>query len=143
MFGTVVKFLEDLASGEAMNFERDDRNLAIAALLYHMVTIDGVVKPSEIQRFRQILSDRFGLRASRLDGLIDKARLEDREFSGLFPLTSIINHECSDAQKAGIVDQMMQLAVADGELKEAEAHLLRSVSQLLKIPLPDRLQAAE
>ena len=142
MFDTVIKYLEGLSSGEVSAFNTDERNLAIAALFYHMIAADGVVRALEKQQFKTILKQRLDLSEDTLEALIGKARSEDQAFSGLFPLTAIINQTCTDEQKTEIINQLMALARSDGELHPLELDLVENVAELLKLPRSDIPNAA-
>lgn len=117
--------------------------MAIAALFYHMIAVDGVVKPVEKIRFLEILELRFGLSAERLAEFGARAKDTDLLSSGLFPFTSIINHECSVVEKIEIVTQMKLLARSDGECHPLEAQMIRNVEELLKLTDGPRRSAAE
>ncbi len=142
MFDTVIKYLEALSNGEARGFNAEERNLAIAALFYHMIAADGVVLAEEKAQFRKILADQFDLSETRLEALVDQARSQDKYFSGLFPLTAIINRSCNECEKIEIIDQLLALAGADGELHVLELSLIENVAELLRLPRPRLPNAA-
>jgi uncharacterized tellurite resistance protein B-like protein len=143
MFDKVIQYLESLSAGEAVRFADEDRNLAVAALFYHMIAVDGIIKPIEKVRFHSLLEEKFGLTAKRLAKFSDKASEADLRSAGLFPFTSIINHECTLAEKLEIVEQMRSLAQSDGECHPLEAQLIRNVAELLKLPVEPEQSAAE
>ncbi len=143
MFDTVIQYLESLSAGEAKQFSADERNLAIAALFYHMIAVDGVIKPVEKMRFGNILEKRFGLTTDTLAAFSARASDADMRSSGLFPFTSIINHECSRLEKIEIIEQLKSLAQADGECHPLEAQLIRNVEELLKVNSDGEKNAAE
>ncbi len=133
MFKRVVEFLESLGAGEAERFGADDRNLAIAALFHHMIAVDGVIKPIEKVRFNAVLEEKFGLTSEKLLDFSARASHEGLQSSSLFPFTSIINRECSRAEKIEIVTQLEMLARSDGEWHPLEAGLVKNVAELLKV----------
>ena len=143
MFDKVIQYLESLSAGEAVGFADEDRNLAVAALFYHMIAVDGIIKPIEKVRFHSLLEENFGLTAERLATFSDKASEADLRSTGLFPFTSIINHECTMAEKFEIVEQLRSLAQSDGECHPLEAQLIRNVAELLKLPIEPEQSAAE
>jgi len=143
MFDKVIQYLESLSAGKVSGFEAEDRNLAVAALFYHMIAVDGIIKPIEKVRFHALLEERFGLTAERLAKFSEKATEVDLRSSGLFPFTSIINHECTIEEKMEIIDQMRTLAQSDGECHPLEAQLIRNVAELLKLPFEPEKSAAE
>ncbi len=143
MFDRVIQYLESLGAGKVDSFATEDRNLAVAALFYHMIAVDGVVKPIEKLQFHSLLEKKFGLTAERLARFSEKATEMDLRSSGLFPFTSIINHECSYEEKLEIVEQMRNLAQSDGECHPLESQLIRNVEELLKLPFESEKSAAE
>lgn len=143
MFDKVIQYLESLSAGEKVGFADEDRNLAVAALFYHMIAVDGVIKPIEKLQFHSLLEEKFGLTAERLATFSEEASEADLRSTGLFPFTSIINHECVLAEKIEIVEQMKSLAQSDGECHPLEAQLIRNVMELLKLPIEPEQSAAE
>ncbi len=143
MFDRVIQYLESLSTGEAFGFADEDRNLAVAALFYHMIAVDGIIKPIEKEWFHSLLEEKFGLTAERLAAFSKKASEADLRSSGLFPFTSIINHECTLAEKIEIIEQMKLLAQSDGECHPLEEQLIRNVAELLKLPGDPEQSAAE
>jgi uncharacterized tellurite resistance protein B-like protein len=133
MFDTVIQYLESLSAGNDKGFASEDRNLAIAALFYHMIAVDGVIKPVEKMRFNGLLEQKFDLSIDTLAEFSSKASEADLQSTGLFPFTSIINHSCSRAEKAEIVEQMKLLARSDGECHPLEALLIQNIEELLKL----------
>jgi uncharacterized tellurite resistance protein B-like protein len=143
MFDRVIQYLESLSTGEARGFADEDRNLAVAALFYHMIAVDGIVKPIEKIRFHSLLEEKFGLSEERLASFSEMASEADLRSSGLFPFTSIINYECTMAEKIEIVEQLKLLAKSDGECHPLEAQLIINVAELLKLPVEPEQSAAE
>ncbi|MEM7302997.1 MAG: TerB family tellurite resistance protein [Pseudomonadota bacterium] len=142
MFDVVIQYLERMSDGEARGFDQKDRNLAIAALFYHLMAIDDIIHPDEVERYREVLVRRFGISGDRLNDMMDEARSTEAQFSGLFPLTTIINHECDEAQKQSILAQMMDLAGSDGEFHPLELEMIFNTAELLKLPTPQISNAA-
>ena len=133
MFDKVIQYLESLSAGNTDGFAAEDRNLAIAALFYHMIAVDGVIKPVEKMRFNDLLVMKFNLSIETLAGLSSRATETDLQSAGLFPFTSIINHACTRAEKIEIIEQMKSLARSDGECHPLEALLIQNIEELLKL----------
>lgn len=136
MFDKVVEFLENLASGQEADqaYSDEEKNTAIAALLYRMVSIDGVVRDVERMQLRTVLHDRFGINPPALERTIRKAMVEHSESAGLFPFTSIIMHQCDEDERQHIVLAMWHLALCDGELHEFERNLIERAAELMDTP---------
>lgn len=136
MFDKVVEFLENIASGQgtAQSYSDEEKNTAIAALLYRMVSIDGVVRDVEKMQLREVLNTRFGINPPALEKIIAKAMVEHKDSAGLFPFTSIIMHQCSEDERRDIVLTMWHLALCDGELHEFERNLIERAAELMDTP---------
>lgn len=136
MFNRVVEYLENLASGrgEDQSYSDDEKNTAIAALLYRMVSIDGIVRDVEKTQLRSVLKTRFEIHPPVLEETIARAMSEHSESAGLFPFTSIIMHQCDEHERQDIVMAMWHLALCDGELHEYERNLIERAAELLDTP---------
>ena len=136
MFARVVEFLEALAAGSLgeAGFKDSEEMTAIAALLYRVVTIDGIVRDVERSKLREILQERFDITAAKLEQLIAAAKAEHADTAGLFPFTSIIMRSCSRQEREEIAKAMWRLALCDGEFHEFEKNLLERACELMELP---------
>ena len=62
------------AGGAKGVFAPDDARVAVAALLVHMIRIDGQVNEAETATIREALDTQFGLSGADLDAVLDEAR---------------------------------------------------------------------
>ena len=136
MFNRVIEYLEKLSSGREGDqpYSDEEKNTAIAALLYRMVSIDGIVRDVEKAQLRSVLETKFGINPPSLEGTIERAMSEHSETAGLFPFTSIIMHQCDVDERQDIVMAMWHLALCDGELHEFERNLIERAAELLETP---------
>lgn len=67
------------AKEAAAGFSADAKQLAEAALMFHVIAADGVVSSSERKRLSQVLSAEFGLSERDARELIEEARRADGE----------------------------------------------------------------
>ena len=132
MFERVVEFIESLSSG-GNDLDRNDKNVSIAALLYRMVTIDGVVLDVEREKLREVLHDKFDITFEDLERLIAQAKTEHAGTAGLFPFTSVIMRKCSQEEREQIATAMWQLALCDEEFHEFEGSLLERACELMEV----------
>lgn len=81
MLDTLKSFLSEFGEGTktAPQFDAHDYRLAAAALLIHVIAIDGQEKPAEHDRLRAILKTQFDLDDAQTETLIEAATAADRE----------------------------------------------------------------
>ena len=75
--------------------------------------------------------------------LLDLAEQEARQASVYYQFTSLINKTCSADQKIRIIENMWQVAMADGHLDAHELHLMRKIADLLYVGHADYVAAKQ
>ncbi len=133
MFQRVMDWLEAEPEGQEEGFDDFDVRLSIAALFYHMIAVDGKVTTEETDRLDKLLKRRFNLNKEQLAQLELAGEQADRSSAGLFPFTVILNRELNERQRKQVLEQLMQLAEADGHVDLLELDLLEHVKILLKL----------
>ncbi len=117
--------------------------IATAALLLEMMRMDDRIADEERVAITTALRRQFGLDAAQLDTLIELAEQEAHQASGYYQFTSLINKTCDAAQKIRIVENLWQVALADGHLDAHELHLMRKIADLLYIGHADYVAAKQ
>lgn len=142
MFRTLSDFISDITGGQrdAAAFEDDDYRLAAAALLVHVMSIDGAVTESERDVLRNILSARFDLSESECAALVELAIARDAEAVDLYAFTSVLNRALDDEGRRRVVEMMFEVAYADGGLSEFEDNLVWRAAELLNVGSRDRVR---
>ncbi len=142
MFRALSDFIADIAGGhrEPDRFGEDDYRLAAAALLVHVISIDGIVDDVERESLRDILARRFDLSAEDSALLVERAIAKDAEAVDLYAFTSILNRALDDEGRRRIVEMMFQVAYADGGLSEFEDNLVWRAAELLHVASRDRVE---
>ncbi|MGE4372415.1 MAG: TerB family tellurite resistance protein [Xanthobacter sp.] len=135
MFQTLSDFITDISGGRrnAQAFDENDYRLATAALLVHVVSIDGAVTEAERIRLQAILASRFDLDAKMSGALMAQAVVKDAEAVDLYAFTSVLNRALDGEGRRRIVEMMFEAAFADGGLTEFEDNLVARVAELLNI----------
>lgn len=130
------QLLNRLGISQTVEEGDDDRTaeFAAAALLLEMTEADMEVELVERKAVRRALARTFGLSASEIEALMDRAGSELDRSASYFPHVETINALCDQDQKAAIVKQMWRVAFADGELDKYEEHYLRKLCQLIHVP---------
>lgn len=142
MFRTLSDFISDIIGGDrdAASFQDDDYRLAAAALLVHVMSIDGAVTGDEKRVLRDILATRFNLSAEETEKLVELAIARDAEAVDLYAFTSVLNRALDDESRRRVVEMMFEVAYADGELSEFEDNLVWRAAELLNVGSRERVE---
>jgi uncharacterized tellurite resistance protein B-like protein len=134
-------FIREITLGESgkTTFAEDDKRLAAAALLFHLVDVDGVIEESESRTLREILQSHFELSDAETDELIKAAKQRDNEAVDLYGFTSVLKRTTDEAERLAIVEMMWQIVYADGHVHEFEDNTIWRVAELLGISTRDRM----
>ncbi|MCB1461051.1 MAG: TerB family tellurite resistance protein [Nitratireductor sp.] len=137
MYAMVREFLERLGSGdELIEYSTGDKRIAMAVLLFRVVTADGKIRSNELKRYRQILEDELEIPPDEIDLFERVVRDESEAERSLFPFTAIVSKMPFET-KRHILQLMRDLSVADSELHEFEINLVARTAELLGIGLDD------
>ena len=117
--------------------------IATAALLLEMMRMDSTVTDEETAIVTRLLQTRFGLTAKELDTLLRFAAEEARQATDYFQFTSLINKHFSQEKKIEVVENLWQVAFADGQLDAHEQHFMRKIADLLYISHADYVAAKQ
>ncbi len=142
MLDALKSFLSEFGEGtkNPAAFESDDYRLAAAALLIHVMSIDGQEKEQEHDKLRAILRKQFDLDNKQTDALIEAATAADREAIDLYRFTSLLNRSLDEAGRLRIVEMMWQIVYADGKVNEFEDNMIWRAADLLHVSSRDRIE---
>ncbi|MEO8667595.1 MAG: TerB family tellurite resistance protein [Bauldia sp.] len=141
MFDAISKFIADLArSDDVRTFSEDDQRLAAAALLYHVIAVDGLVTEDERTLLADLLMRRFGLGIDAAEKLVNEAEAADREAVDLYGFTSILKRKLDEPGRERIVEMMWKLTYADGTVHEFEDNVIWRVAELLGVSSQARIR---
>ncbi|MDQ0346453.1 MULTISPECIES: TerB family tellurite resistance protein [Ancylobacter] len=141
MLRSLTDFIAEIAGGgrETSAFAENDYRLAAAALLVHVVTIDGVIGADEMDKLRRLLAARFTLSEDDAEKLLEAAIARDAEAVDLYAFTSVLNRAMDEEGRRRVVEMMFEVAYADGGLTEFEDNLVWRAAELLNITSRDRV----
>lgn len=122
-----------------VHFSDDDTRLAVAALLVHLMAIDGAIRDSERAVLRSMLTKKFGLSGGDLDLLIDDAVAAENEAVDLYRFTSVVKRHLGEEERIRLIEALWEIAFADGASHEFEENLVWRVSELLGVSARDRI----
>ena len=117
--------------------------VATAALLLEMMRMDSAVTAAETAAVAGALQTRFGLDAAQVGALMALAAEEAQQATDYFQFTSLINKHFSREQKIEVVENLWQVAFADGHLDAHEQHFMRKIADLLYISHADYVAAKQ
>lgn len=123
---------------------RDDEKalqLATAALLVEVTRVDNQVTADEREAVLGAVAAKFSLDADASAALVRRAEERNREATSYFEFTAQINKNLDYAHKLELIEQMWEVAFADGEIDKYEDHLIRKVAGLLYVSHPDFIAA--
>jgi len=110
-----------------------DLHLAAAVLLVEVMRADPALGEAERLAVVQALRGRFALAPDELDRLVELAHEKARGANDFYAFTSTLNDRFSHPEKVHMIEQMWQVAYADGHLDAHENHLISKVAGLLHV----------
>lgn len=140
MLAAIKRFLTDIAeSGSRTAVGEDELELAAAALLFHVIAVDGVVADAERETLTGLLARRFNLDPTEVGSLVKAAESADAEAVDLYAFTSILKRRLEPADRERIIEMMWKLVYADGSVHEFEDNVVWRVAELLGVPARTRV----
>lgn len=115
--------------------------LATAVLLVDVMRSDADVTQDERVATVTALRTRFTLSNDELERLMTQAQDTAKTANDYFRFTSAMNDHFTQAEKIQVVQQMWQVAYADGHLDANENHLISKIAGLLHVTHGDYIVA--
>lgn len=139
MFDTLKRVLSDLVAREPDSaFAADDPRVAVAALMSHVVAVDGTVSAAERARLIEELAERYGLAPDLAHEIAEAGRMRELESATLQSFTAGLERTLDIAERRAIVTSLWKLAFADGEVHEFEDNVVWRIADLLGVPTHER-----
>jgi uncharacterized tellurite resistance protein B-like protein len=110
-------------------------------LLFRMILADGQVSDSEMEVFRRICRESFGIREESMQGVVDYLNDFGYETSGAQAIDMF--RELDVERRKVLARHMAEIAKADRQLAENEVRLLRRTLDLLAISPVDIVKPSE
>ena len=136
MIATIQAFLAKHLGDAGHAVQGDDElalQLAMATLLMEVARADHNISAPERRAIGQIIEKQFSLPPEAVDELAEVAEHEAEQATSLYPMTRLINNECSAADKAQLIKMLWTVTCADGHVDDHETHLVRKVADLLHV----------
>jgi uncharacterized tellurite resistance protein B-like protein len=141
MLQSLKAFLAGLAdAGEKTTASQDELRLAAAALLFHVIAVDGTVAPEERALLGDLLQRRFDLDPQETQRLLAAAENAEAEAVDLYHFTSVLKERLEAPDRERIIGMMWELVFADGRLHEFEDNAVWRAAELLGVPTQVRIR---
>ena len=108
-------------------------NIATAALLIEVMTIDGNMDQEEMDSVKSNLSKILELSDDEIQELIDLSQEEVSDATSLYQFTKEINSNFELQQKLDLMTALWQVALADDYLDKYEESILRKIADLIHL----------
>jgi uncharacterized tellurite resistance protein B-like protein len=140
MLAAIKRFLTDVGErDDPLKGSDEELQLAAAALLFHVIAVDGVVSAEECAMLTALLARRFALAPADVGSLVKAAETADAEAVDLFTFTSVLKRRLEPAERERVIEMMWKLVYADGSVHELEDNVVWRVAELLGVPSRQRV----
>ncbi len=140
MLDIIKNFLSDLSdTDEPREFLHSKLQLAEAALMYHVIAVDGVVREAEKLKMAEVLAGQFDLDAEQTKSLAKDAITAEHEAIDLYKFTSILKQSLNQEERVNMIENLWEMVFADGVLHELEDNVVWRISELLNVDRRDRM----
>lgn len=130
MFADFLSRLIQPAPGQLPD---SDARLALSALLVRIARSDGDYDAAEVARIDRILATRYGLSPFEAVELRREAETLEAEAPDTVRFTRAIKDAVAYEERAGVVEALWDVVLADGQRDHEEDSLLRLVANLLGV----------
>jgi uncharacterized tellurite resistance protein B-like protein len=110
-----------------------DQRLALAALLVRVARADGDFDDSEARRIERLLAERYGLSPFEAVRLRADAETLEAEAPDTVRFTRAIKDAVPYEERAGVIEALWAVVLADGVRDQEEDALMRLVASLLGV----------
>lgn len=133
MLGMFADLLRRLTAPEPPQLPDQDAKLALTALLVRIARADGAYDSTEIERIDRIIAARHGLDAGAAAALRADAETLEAEAPDTVRFTKAIKEAVPYDDRAGVIEALWQVVLADGVRDTEEDALLRMVAPMLGV----------
>lgn len=141
MIKTLEKLFDKLTTAQVdETLSEHELNLAIAALLVEVATIDQHLDDTEWRQLQTLLISECGLSEQEALAIAEKATSASADSASLYDFTQLINKGCTYPQKMALVAGLWKVAYTDGELDKYEEHIIRRIADLIHVSHRDFIQ---
>ena len=135
-----IKDFFNKKTDESVDSSHSVVNIATAALLIEVMTIDGNMDTNEIASIKKNLSEILDISESEILELIELSQEEVEEATSLYQFTKEINANFDLDQKLDLMTALWQVALADDYLDKYEESIIRKISDLIHLRHSEYIQ---
>ena len=135
-----IKYFFNKKTEESVDSSHSVVNIATAALLIEVMTIDGNMDTNEIASIKKNLSEILDISESEILELIELSQEEVEEATSLYQFTKEINANFDLDQKLDLMTALWQVALADDYLDKYEESIIRKISDLIHLRHSEYIQ---
>lgn len=142
MFDKFFRFLGTLSDSDSDvkdEFSPDDPRISAAALMYHVIHADGVLRKVEIERLEAFVRTENEVDGAELRKLLSAAKIACDEAVDLFRFTSSLMRNLDKEQRLRMIELLWELVYSDGVRHELEDNVVWRISELLGIDSRERV----
>lgn len=139
MFGSLKKFFTSVV-GDASLQKFEDCQLATAALLTRVATIDIEMSGARREKLQALLKSHFGLDDLAVAQLIRESAEAARSAVDLYHFTRQLNGALDDQHRKRVVKMMWQVVYVDGPANEFESNIIWRTADLLGVSSRQRIE---
>jgi uncharacterized tellurite resistance protein B-like protein len=141
VFNAIRDWIDRLsrAGEEEETYAGSDPRLSVAAILVHIVAVDGVVTEEEKRRLRDCLQAHYDLSHDETEALVEEATRRDEDAVDLYSFTSVLKRELDDEGRREVVALMWEMVFADGTVNEFEDNVVWRVAELIGVSTRERM----
>jgi uncharacterized tellurite resistance protein B-like protein len=114
---------------------------ATAALMLELARADFEQDEREATLIVELLEKTFGMTQADLQNLLALAASASEEANDVFQFTQLVNQHYGHDAKIQLVENLWQVALADGRLDKYEEQFIRKISGLLHVAHADFIKA--
>jgi len=142
MFENFFSFIGTLADGKGDPNDAlspDDPRVSAAALMYHVIHADGVLREVEIERLEVFVRTENEVDGAELRKLLSTAKVACDEAVDLYRFTSSLMRNLDKEQRLHLIELLWELVYSDGYRHELEDNVVWRISELLGIDSRERV----
>lgn len=129
------------ADAEPQGEARGDLERVTALLLVEIARSDHEVAPEELATIRAALAQSSSLETAEIEEIVAESKAEADAATSMYGYVARLNEALDRRGKIRLVEQMWQVALADGDIDRYEEYTIRKLSDLLYLDHSDFMQA--
>lgn len=132
MIAKLQTIMHQLLQGDSHKIpEADEKKLALYGILYEAARSDHHVAPEEELKIREIMERYFSIGHEEFQRIKDEAEAIHLDSSGMFQITRDVRKHLSRDERLTLLDELWEIAHADGIIDAHENSILSRLSDLL------------